>query len=670
MVRKYALHLAFFCITFSPFLPAEENSTIPPLDGIKHVVVVMLENRSFDNTLGWLYNSYEVPQFFLPSTTDPHYHGLSEDTLNAYTNHLKDKSGNIIFSCAPIKGIPSVDASPYINSPSTNPHESFYYVKNQVFGFDANPQANMTGFLQDYASQWDEDEWSKEKLFVCSVMETYRPSDLPILSGLAKHYAVSDEWFSSVPTQTNPNRAFAACGTSEGQVDNGPVGKSLFKSDTIWNRLTDESPETTWAIFWHCDMLPGLIKGPFTGPNTFSSLARIPDLNTHYLKMDVFHDMARKGQLPHFSFIEPQWTLSENIATRSDLIQIFASDENVLAGLQGNDLHPPGDVRTAENMLANIYTSLIANPETWNQTLLIITFDEHGGLFDHVPPPASISPDDHFQNGFLFDRYGVRVPALFISPRIKKNTVVRSENPHIPFDHTSLLATLLKWKQVDPAKWSMGKRVEAAPSFEHVLTLQEPRKDYVIKEDFTLLPRRIKSNIIQMEDKFYLRDRDGNYLCRSRSLFKSAVRLGPAKDRVQLGFVGGCGSITHGSFIVIQSEDDNLQDADILGTSIFHSSCIYSKNAHEPNQWWTIKSVDRPYLGYEIQYGEKVYLENHIYLDPCAYIPARLTNDDDDFLGDFLKAQPIIKRGAENYYWILEKVENASLDYSFETISS
>src|SRR5205807_10570483 len=110
------------------------------------------------------------------------------------------------------------------------------------------------------------------------------------------------------------------------------------------------------------------------------------------------HALARKGELPHFSMIEPQWTLAINIDEKVKWYDLHHAVQAMLWGIQGNDLHPPGDVRTGENLLANIYTSLSANQEAWNKTLLIITFDEHGGLFDHVPPPSAIPPDNHFEN--------------------------------------------------------------------------------------------------------------------------------------------------------------------------------------------------------------------------------------------------------------------------------
>ncbi|MCE5318147.1 MAG: hypothetical protein LLG04_12410, partial [Parachlamydia sp.] len=492
--------------TIFPQLPANLMQS-----DIEHVVVLMLENRSFDNLLAWVYCK-DLPCHFLPAGTDPHYTGLSESTLSQYTNVLRNAAGQTVYSCPPIKGIPSVATSPYLNSPAFDPYEPFPHVILQIFGSPTGKTPVMTGFLQDYASHWVEEEWLSQKKTICAVMETYTEKQLPILCGLARHYAISDQWFSSVPTQTNPNRAFAACGTSEGQVVNGPLGKSTFYADTIWNRLTDLSPDTSWMIFWQSDMLPGIFPGPYTSPNIFANMANIPELASHYAKIDSFHEMARNGQLPSFSFIEPQLTTSVHVGEEPRTTQEMV-DMLTLLGVQGNDYHPPGDVRTAENQLANIYTSLIANPEAWSKTLLIVTFDEHGGLFDHVPPPAAIPPDNLSGEGFHFDSYGVRVPALFISPRIAKRTILRSNNPSIPFDHTSLISTILTWQNMNPSQWNMGKRAAAAPTFDSVITLKKPRQDAILIPPKKPLPP--SNNIIQFGDSFYLKDASGNYLSKS-----------------------------------------------------------------------------------------------------------------------------------------------------------
>lgn len=638
---------------------------------IKHVVVVMLENRSFDNVLAWLYDQNNLPEHFIPDDTDPHYLGLSEKTLSQYSNPLIGSSGEVVFSCQPIKGIPSVAASKYLNSPKFDPFEPFTHVTQQIFNGKVQP--NMTGFIQDYASLWWEFEWNSHKEDISSVMETYTERELPILYGLAKQYAVSDLWFSSVPTQTNPNRAFAACGTSEGQIVNGKLGKSLFHADTIWNRLTEESPETTWMIFWQADMVPGIIPGPYSGTNTFANLAKIPDLASHFQMMDSFHELARNGQLPDFSFVEPQWTISLDLDPSIKLTEELSASilskcskklvesevaslnaKALLFGLQGNDFHPPGDVRSGENFLANIYTSLTANPEAWNNTLLIITFDEHGGVFDHLPPPAAIPPDDHFENGFKFDRYGVRVPALFISPKIERGTVIRSDDPNIPFDHTSLIATILKWKKIDETRWNMGKRAAVAPTFDRVITRMDPRLDSILTTSQNLIDQADEKNCVHMGDKFYLRDKDRSYVAKARMLCKHHCRVGAAIEKIALQFIEGSGKITHGSFILIKSTDPALGKANILETVFSHCDCCYEENKHALGQWWTIKSVDHPYLGYPIQYGDRVYLESHVYLDLFQYVPGRLTKKDGLF-GEFLMTKSITEDDSADYYWIIEK---------------
>lgn len=618
--------------------PTPLIADLPEHPSFKHIVVLMMENRSFDNVLAWLYSEENPPNYFIPSNTDPHYLGLSETALSQYTNTLKNSKGQVVYTCPPIKGIPSVASTPYINSPCNDPHETFDHATDQIYQGGELPV--MSGFLQDYASYWAEDVWLYEKPQICSVMETYTEKELPVVYTLAKQYAVSDLWFSSVPTQTNPNRAFTHCGTSDGQIDNGFDNISVFDSDTIWNRLHEESPETTWMIFWQGNVL-GFADGPFTGPKTFSSLRRIPDLNNHYQRIDGFHELARNGKLPHFTFIEPQWTLGGNLALKDFLIKIV-KDQNWIIGPQGNDLHPPTDVRTGENLLANVYTSLIANEETWKDTLLVVVFDEHGGLFDHIPPPNAIPPDQHFQEGFQFNRYGVRVPAIFISPRIRPGTIIRSDTD-IPFDHTSLIATILKWRHVNPSQWNMGNRTQAAPTFENVITLTEPRQD-------ASLPA---SNVVQMGDKFYLRDKNGNYLSHSELFFRWDARYG--SDKVPISFMGGSGAITHGSFVMIQSHDPSLEGSNLLGTSLFHYDCIYAANEHTSGQWWTIKSVDHSTLGAKIQYGDRVYLENHIYDDLLQYVPARL-GIDESFFGEFLKTQSVAQKDS-NHWWVIERIE-------------
>jgi phospholipase C len=612
---------------------------------IKHVVVLVLENRSFDNLLGWLY-SKEDPLHFIPPNSALPFQGLSEDMLSSFTNPLRDSSGKIVFSCPPIRGVPSTTGTKLLNSPGCDPNEPFDHVTEQIYGSDGI-EPSMLGFLQDYASLWNECDWEANQLDICSVMETYTAHELPFFAKLARHYAVSDLWFSSVPTETNPNRAFLLCGTSEGQIVNGSIGQSTFQADTIWNRLTDESPQTSWTIFWQTDTIPEIFPGPFHSSEMFKALNCIPNIDKHYQKLDVFHHLARRGELPDFSFIEPQWTYSEAVGL-SELCKTYPNSEYLL-GIQGNDLHPPGDVRTGENLLANIYTSLIANEDSWNRTLFIVLFDEHGGIFDHVPPPASLAPDECFQNGFKFDRYGVRTPALFISPRIKKRTIIRPDTTSLyPFDHTSLLSTLLKWKNIDPSKWNMGKRTSAAPSFENVVTESIPRIDPILSKELL----NSDDININMGDPIFLKNPNGKYLTVSN--FEYYAEVGSQETRSSLQFIPSEGKLTHGSFVLVKLNDPSLSEDYVLDSSSLIGDCYFATNQHTPSQWWTVKSVDHPFLGYEIKDGDSIYLECHVYLDPLNFVPSRLATKDTLICTDVTTVS-ITDEKIYQFYWIIEK---------------
>ena len=393
-------------------------------------------------------------------------------------------------------------------------------------------------------------------------------------------------------------------------------------------------------------MVPLVFSGPYTSSRMFTAMARIPNIAQHYKRLDSFHELARKGELPNFSFIEPQWTFCDEIELDQD-------DPNFrfLVGVQGNDLHPPGDVRNAENLLANIYTSLISNKEAWNNTLFIVLFDEHGGIFDHVPPPSSLAPDDHFENGFTFNRYGVRTPALFISPRIKKGTIIRSDSS-FPFDHTSLIATLLKWRNIDQSKWNMGKRVDAAPTFEGVITESVPRDDSIIAAPNLAID---ESNTLTMGDTIALKDPNGNYL--TVSYIDYYAKMGSLDTRASLQFYPNAGKITHGSFALIRLNDPSLSDEYFLDSNSLIGDCFYTKNHHSSSQWWTIKSVDNPYLGYEIKSGDRVYLESHLYPKLFGCVSNRLATSSSLFLGESVTTKAITEEDANECYWIIEKKE-------------
>jgi phospholipase C len=279
------------------------------------------------------------------------------------------------------------------------------------------------------------------------IMQTYTSSQVPVITSLAREFAVSDAWFCSVPSQTWPNRAFVHAGTSNGNVDNGRVPNPFhWNVTTIFNVLS--SVGASWKVY-NDSFTPSLTRLMF--PQLWDI-----SLNSHFRGFDAFHDDCASDSLPQYSFVEP------------DFLSARANDE-----------HPPHDVSAGERFLAAVWQAVSGSP-AWTNTLLLITYDEHGGCFDHVLPPSNaICPDpasNPGRGGFSFDRFGVRVPAVVVSPFIERGTVFRSPTG-APYDHTSVLATLRDWLVIPPAQMLRSQRVAAAPTLEQVLTLATPRTD-------------------------------------------------------------------------------------------------------------------------------------------------------------------------------------------------
>ncbi|HEX9918232.1 MAG TPA: alkaline phosphatase family protein [Pyrinomonadaceae bacterium] len=308
------------------------------------------------------------------------------------------------------------------------------------------------------------------------IVEAYTPEQLPILNGLAKSYAVSDAWFSSVPTETTPNRAFSICGTSLGRLDDGEADWDFYpryNARTLWEALPDD---TSWGIYYHEIWKKDQCYVEWTFPNLVNAKGPGNDI----LPISSFYDKARMGHLPNFTYLEPAWGYGYGKADAPGFD--CPTQFSAWPGQQGNDYHPPTWMGPGETFVNNVYTALTANAERWKKTLLIITFDEHGGTYDHVDPGwnKNIEPGDglYGPDGLRFNRYGVRVPTLLISPWIPEKTVFRSSDPdpNIKYDHTSLIATLLKWRGGDPKHAGLLNRVANAPTFEGLFA-DQPRAD-------------------------------------------------------------------------------------------------------------------------------------------------------------------------------------------------
>ncbi len=395
------------------------------LSSIKHIVHLMLENRSFDQMLGFLYEASGNR-----SPTGQPFEGLSGNESNP------DDAGREIT----VYKIDRNSPHPYL-MPGADPGEGFYNTNYQLFSTD-DPAPNATptnrGFIVNFqaAVASDLSKHYKDTLpgtAPSEIMGMYSPEMLPIMSGLAKGFAVCDQWFSSAPTQTIPNRAFAAAATSQGHLDNHV---KVFTCPSIYGRMSDKNVD--WGIY-------GYNRDPLTRLDYTDT----QDADEHHFgHFRDFQSRARAGTLPAYSFLEPSF------------------------GSNGNSQHPNYDVSLGEQLMHDVYYA-VRNSPNWNDTVLIINYDEHGGNYDHVPPPSGAAQPDNSvgEFGFDFRRFGVRIPALLISPRIAAGTVFRAKRGVI--DHTSVLKTLeLRWGLAP-----LTARDKAAADLGDVLTLAQPRQD-------------------------------------------------------------------------------------------------------------------------------------------------------------------------------------------------
>jgi phospholipase C len=284
-------------------------------------------------------------------------------------------------------------------------------------------------------------------------MHYYTPDQVPVISQLARSFAVSDQWYASAPCQTWPNRFFVHTATAGGHVDNS-LDDLPYLAPSIFNRL--DSVGHTSHVYFH-DV-----------PQSVTLADQWPVAADRFRPIESFWDDAAHGDLPDYSFIEPRYFTDTAL------------------GLMPNDQHPPHDVVYGEQLIATVYNAVRASP-LWKRTLFILTYDEHGGCYDHAPPPLAMPPQARSAalaapSDFQFDRYGVRVPAVIISPYVAAGTVLRSAANGIqhlsgvrPFDHTSIIRTLRD--RFDPRGAPLTGRDATAPSLDLALNLDEPSND-------------------------------------------------------------------------------------------------------------------------------------------------------------------------------------------------
>jgi phospholipase C len=434
-----------------------------------HLVVLMFENRSFDNLFGYLYEN-DRPRNFVPEGSGEFEGVAHRDDL--YNLDDAEPPNRYDVTKAPYQK-PEDMYAPYPNA------GEFYHpnVNRQIYGADdvsgqlgELPVDNlMQGFVQDYirvikeSKGWDGNV-PPEPDMVKQILYCFPPEAVPVLSTLARSFAISDAWFSSAPTATWPNRSFVHSATSRGRVLNKPAGEWAHHHDqtTIFERLSDKlGSDRAWRVYGeevHYASLTALLHPPL----------RHERFKSNFRHLDQFYRDCRAGTLPAYSFIEPR--MMSNV----------------------NDMHPSfwlnpfvaSSITAGEAFLNDVYDA-VRQGKNWERTLLLITFDEHGGLYDHVFPPHNATPPggdgEDADFGFRFDRFGLRVPALFISPYVAEGTVVRAAG-ETPFDHTSIIKTLCRRWELE----GLTARDRAAPDFLAVLTLPADRPR---RETPTIAPR-------------------------------------------------------------------------------------------------------------------------------------------------------------------------------------
>ncbi|KAG1330938.1 non-specific phospholipase C6-like [Cocos nucifera] len=356
----------------------------------------------------------------------------SIDGLNGTEcNHRSTKDSNS----------PTICVSDDATHVDPDPDHSLQGIKEQVFGSDATP--TMSGFVEQ-ALTISEDVAN-------TVMKGFKPDRVPVFTTLVQEFAVFDRWFSALPGPTQPNRLFVYSATSHGETRTDREKLALgYPQKTIFDCLDDDGLD--FNIYFA------------NAPTTlfYRNLRKLKYVRKFHT-FGTFMDHARDGRLATLSVLEPRYF--------------------DIASNPANDDHPSHDVANGQKLVKEVYEALRASPQ-WNESLLLITYDEHGGFYDHVPTPnvGIPSPDGIVgpaPYNFTFDRLGVRVPTIAVSPWIKKGTVVARPNgptPNSEFEHSSIPATIKKMYNLTSD--FLTQRDAWAGTFESIVgELTSPRTD-------------------------------------------------------------------------------------------------------------------------------------------------------------------------------------------------
>lgn len=403
---------------------------------IKNIFVLLLENRSFDHMLGWS----EITGIDTVTGAQTQIQGLDGTRSNGYL------------------GAPYFAWKPFHEPIPVDPAHEFLDVLEQLCGTQAvyehgnpYPTVNNSGFVANYARSHTKDEGNATGNFG-QIMDGFTPDQLPILNTLARNFAVCDSWHSSLPGPTLPNRLFAMGASSSG-LDHSPSTAELltwegldgftFPNGSIFDALKRRFGDDGWRIYAgsHFPLVSAL-----KGINTF-------DVNSF---ADLANDL-RKDSYPYkLTWIEPDY---------GDMVN------STFTG--GTSQHPMDNVEGGEKLIKEVYEA-VRNSPLWESSLLIVTWDEHGGFYDHIFPDGAEPPGDtelgskYNKYGFTFTQLGVRVPAVVISPLIPAGII-----DHRPYDHSSIPKTVEEIFGLE----ALTNRDRAANSVCRILSLSSARID-------------------------------------------------------------------------------------------------------------------------------------------------------------------------------------------------
>jgi phospholipase C len=430
---------------------------------IKNVFVLMLENHSFDN-------------IFAMSSIQ----GINAATVQDWNSY----QGEEYFV---------QDGAPSFMT--TDPGHEFKDVLEQLCGADAAckyqsgpyPSVNNSGFASSYATSITEDTGTPAPNHIGDIMACFNTSkQLPVIYQLACEFAICDNWYSSLPGPTWPNRFFVHGASSAGWTDsphlldevtwelvhgfrysNGSIFQALRNAGHEWRLYNDDKNQFS-------DDPSGPEYGGWI--SQVASLHGISQLDLHSIDRFARDLKATTAEgLPaytyRYTFIEPNFGRSFFSPQPHHKGPTFKGP--TYKG--GSSQHPEDDPSGGEGLIKAVYEA-IRNSPVWNTSLLVIVYDEHGGFYDHVKPGCAIPPGDGIPEGqvtrnvlgFDFTQYGVRVPAVIVSPLIPRGTV-----DHTLYDHSSILATLEKQLGMKP----LTNRDANANDLRHLLTNPAPRED-------------------------------------------------------------------------------------------------------------------------------------------------------------------------------------------------